>query len=381
MIERIEVVDARTVRFVTAYPFRAFERTMAHVSASILNPRMVERYGKSLGRSVEATSGSGPYRIVNWLRDQEVVLERNPRYWGPMGPTRTVVYRVIPEATSRALALEVGDADVITNVLPSDLKRFAAIPDLRVIRTPSIVARVFMFNCKRWPFTDRRVRQAISYALDRQVVADLFSGFATVSRGPLSPPVDGYANLGEIPYDPQRARTLLADAGLAGGFKTRIWTTPRYAFGVEMAEAVAAQLKKVGIQTSIEVVDPITFITRWRGVPPEDNPMEMFIMGIAARTAEADWSLRPHFLTQPTNENNYGYYSNAEFDDVIVRAMRERDPGMRQQLYRRAQEIVYLEDPAAVWLFDQDYAVAARRTVRGLTVSPLGIVTLEKAAK
>lgn len=381
MIDRIEVADQRTVRFVTAYPFRAFERTMAHVSGSILDVRALERYGKSFGRSAQTTSGVGPYRVARWIRDHEIVLERNANYWGPKPPTGTIVYRMVPEPAARALALEVDDVDVITNVLPSDLKRLASMPTLQVIRTPSIVGRVFMFNCRRWPYTDRRVRQAIIYAIDRRPIADMFSGFAAVSRGPLTPPVDGYVDLGEIPFDPQRARALLAEAGLAGGFKTGVWTTRRYTFGVEMAEAVAAQLRRVGIQASIEVVEPGTYISRYRGVPPEDNPMEIFILGIAARTAEADWSLRPHFLTQPTNENNYGYYSNAEFDDVIVRAMRENDTGMRKTLYRRAQEIVYLEDPAAAWLNDQDYAVAARRAVMDLTVSPLGIVTLEKATR
>jgi peptide/nickel transport system substrate-binding protein len=84
-------------------------------------------------------------------------------------------------------------------------------------------------------------------------------------------------------------------------------------------------------------------------------------------------------MTAPTNENNYGYYSNAEFDRVIQAAMRETDEGRRQTLYRRAQEIVYLEDPGAVWLFDNQYIVAARRGVEGVAPSPLGVVTFERA--
>ena len=102
-------------------------------------------------------------------------------------------------------------------------------------------------------------------------------------------------------------------------------------------------------------------------------------MGAGASTADADWGLRPIFRTAPTNENNYGYYSNTEFDTVIEAAMRETDPAKRQALYTRAQQIVYLEDPGAVWLFDTLYSVAARTAVRDLRPQALGVVTFERA--
>ena len=102
-------------------------------------------------------------------------------------------------------------------------------------------------------------------------------------------------------------------------------------------------------------------------------------MGAGASSADADWGLRPIFSTQERNVNNYGFYSNAEFDALIVEAMREIDPDRRRSLYRRAQEIVYLEDPGAVWLFDHYHIVGARARVADLTTSPLGLVTFEKA--
>ena len=189
----------------------------------------------------------------------------------------------------------------------------------------------------------------------------------------------GYVNLGEIPHDPEKARQLLAEAGYSDGFDITIATTPRYNQGVELAEVVTAQLAEVGIRATIDVVEWSTMVQLWGGLTPEENPQEMFIMGAGASTGDADLGLRPIFMTAPTNENNYGYYSNAEFDEVIQAAMREPGPDARQALYTRAQEIVYLEDPGAVWLFDRYYIVAARRAVRDVTVSPLGVVTLERA--
>ena len=366
-IERVDVVDDLTVNVVTRYPFGAFEPMMAHVSAAIV----------SVGNE---NSGTGPYKLRSWRKDLELVLERNEDYWGETGTLDTIVYRPIPEASSRVIALESGDVDVITQIPPADLKRLENDPDVVVNKTVSIGSQQFRFHCKRKPFTDPRVRKAISYAIDRRsILENLMPGMAEPSTGPLTPRIRGRADLGEIPYDTEKAKALLAEAGYPDGFSTRITTTPRYNMGVELAQAMAAQLAKVGIEAEIEVLEWGTIRQYWGGLLPEDCPLDIFIMGAGASSADADWGLRPIFRTQERNENNYGYYSNAEFDDLIERAMREIDPGPRNALYQRAQEIVYLEDPGALWLYDNYHVVATRANVASVTISPLGLVTFERA--
>lgn len=380
MIERVDAVAPLTVRIVTKYPFGAFEPTMAHVSAAIVSPGVARTHGKSFGSSADAVSGTGPYRVASWKKDQEVVLERFDGYWGTKGATRQIVYRPIPEAAARVLALESGDVDVISRIPATDIPRLEARSDIAVHKLPGVGAQQFRFNLAKKPFHDARVRQAISYAINRPaIVKNLVASFARPSTSALTSIMRGYTNLGEIPYDPDKAKQLLAAAGYPRGFKTKIATTPRYPMGVELAEAVAADLKKVGIDATIEVFDWATMVQFWAGLPPEKNPQEIFIMGAGASTADADWGLRPIFKTAPTNENNYGYYSNAEFDRVIEEAMRETDAARRQALYTRAQQIVYLEDPGAVWLFDTLYSVAARAAVDGLRPQALGVVTFERA--
>jgi len=381
MIDRVEAVDPLTVRFVTKYPFGAFEPTIAHVSSAIVSPTVAAAHGKAFGSSAAAVSGTGPYRVASWKKDQEVMLERFDGYWGTKGVTRQIVYRPIPEAAARVLALESGDVDVISRIPATDIPRLEARSDIEVHKLPGVGAQQFRFNLRKKPFDDPRVRQAISLAIDRQaIVRNLVSSFARPSTSALTPIMRGYTNLGEIPYDPEKARALLKAAGYPDGFATKIATTPRYPMGVELAEAVAADLKKVGITAAIEVYDWATMVQFWAGLPPEKNPQEIFIMGAGASTADADWGLRPIFRSAPTNENNYGYYSNAEFDRVIEAAMRETDPAKRQALYTRAQQIVYLEDPGAIWLFDTLYSVAARHAVTGVRPLPLGVVTFERAA-
>lgn len=379
-IDRVVVLDDDSVQIVTKYPFGAFEPMMAHVSAAIVSPAVAGAREGDFGYSPDATSGTGPYRVVRWRKDLELVLERNDDYWGEPGKLDAVVYRPIPEAASRIIALEAGDVDVITHVPPADLPRLEADPDVRITKTLSIGAQQFRFHCKREPYTDPRVRRAIAHAVDRRAIIDnLMPGMVEPSTGPLTPRIRGRADLGEFPYDPERARRLLAEAGYPDGFRTKITTTPRYNAGVELAQAVAAQLSKVGIEAEIEVLEWGTIRQYWGGLLPEDCPLEIFIMGAGASSADADWGLRPIFATQERNENNYGFYSNEEFDELILTAMREIDPEQRSALYRRAQEIVYLEDPGAIWVYDNYHVVGSRKNVAGLTTSPLGLVTFEKA--
>jgi peptide/nickel transport system substrate-binding protein len=380
MVDRVEVVDPLIVRIVTKYPFGAFEPTIAHVSAAIVSPTVSKTHGKAFGSSADAVSGTGPYRVASWKKDQEIVLARFDAYWGSKGKTAEIVYRPIPEAAARVLALESGDVDVISRVPATDIPRLEASADIAVHKLPGVGAQQFRFNLKKKPFDDTRVRQAISHAINREsIVKNLVASFGRPSTSALTPIMRGYTNLGGIKYDPEKARALLKEAGLPNGFRTKIATTPRYPMGVELAEAVSADLKKVGIDAAIEVYDWATMVQFWAGLPPEKNPQEIFIMGAGASTADADWGLRPIFKTAPTNENNYGYYSNAEFDRVIEAAMRETDATKRQALYTRAQQIVYLEDPGAVWIFDTLYSVAARRAVADLRPQALGVVTFERA--
>jgi ABC-type transport system substrate-binding protein len=380
VIETVEVVDDLTVRIVTRYPFGAFEPTMAHISANIVHPDLAGAHGPRFGTSPETTCGTGPYKLVRWRKDLEVVLERNDDYWGEKGKLERIIYRPLPEAASRVIALESGDVDVITQVPPADVARLEKMEDIVIQKELSIGAQQFRFHCQKDPFRDPRVRQAISYAVDRRAILEnLLPGLVIPSTGPLTPKIRGRADLGEIPYDSEKAKALLAEAGYPDGFQTTIHTTPRYLMGVEIAEALAAQLRQVGIESEIEVMEWGTIRQLWGGLAAEECPFNIFIMGAGASSADADWGLRPIFMTQSTNENNYGFYSNAEFDDVIMRAMREVDTEERNRLYRRAQEIVYLEDPGAIWLYDNYHVVAARKEIKDITTSALGVVTFEAA--
>jgi ABC-type transport system substrate-binding protein len=147
--------------------------------------------------------------------------------------------------------------------------------------------------------------------------------------------------------------------------------------GVELAEAVAADLKKVGIEAAIDVIEWGTMVTYWAGLPPEKNPQEIFIMGAGASTADADWGLRPISSERPDQREQLRLLLECGVRRAIEAAMRETDAGKRQAPTASADRVP--RGPGAVWLFDTLYVVASRSNVGGVTPSPLGAVTFQQA--
>jgi peptide/nickel transport system substrate-binding protein len=380
MISEVQVVDDFTVKFITTDPFGAFPAIMAHTSGGILSSQAISDFGKDLGTKAETTIGTGPYKIVSWKKDQEIVLERFDGYFGEKAITKTIIYRPIPEEASRVMALETGEVDVIQQIPANELKRLESVDGIEIIKKSSNGQRVFRFDLSTEPYDDPKVRQAISYAVNRQAILDfVVPGLGELSTSGLAKATWGYADLGTIPYDPEKSKKLLAEAGFPKGFKTKITTTSRYIQGVQLAEVIAEQLKEVGIEAEIDVKEWSTIVQEWGGLTKDEFNQGIFIMGAGPSTLDADWGLRPNYTTAETNEQNYGFYSNKEYDDVIKKAMKETNLEKRKELYKRAQEIFYLEDPAGVWLYDQYAIIAQKDTVKGVNVHPLSLITFEKA--
>ena len=377
MIARVNVIDSHTVAVVTAFPFGSFEATIANLDADIISPAALAKWGTQYGKSGDAAVGTGPFKLASWKKDLEIVLERNEDYWGSKPRIRRAIYRPVPDADAKVAALEAGDVDIINRIPAAVADRLEWNSGIVVRRRPTLSSYLLRFNNGRRPFNDRRVRQAISLAIDRRDIVDhLMPGTAAVPTGPLSTLVRNSARLGEIARDLPAARRLLREAGYPNGFKTRITTTARYTMGIELAEALEAQLKDVGIDAPIDVIERPIFMGGTATQRAADD-REMYIMTIASSTADADWGLRPRFLSSsPINQDRY---SNPEFDRVIMQAMTETDMEKRRALYKRAQQIVYLEDPPVLWLFENFNVTAARRQLRDLTLWPQNTVTFERA--
>lgn len=383
MFTAVEAPDPYTVTITTDGPYGPMESLMCNMSLGIMDADYIEKYGLDLGTSVEGENGTGPFKVVSWERDQEIVVERFDDYFGTPAKLQTVVYTIIPEAASRVIALETGEVDVIDKPTDEDLARLEAdTENFTVLRKPTISQRLFRFGCNDPIISNTKVRQAIVYAIDRQAIIDaLFTGSGYPSTAPLAPVTFGYSDLGEIEQDLELAKSLLAEAGYPDGFDTKIITTERYQNGIELAEIISQQLAQIGINAEIEVWEWSALSASWNGITADEFDQPIFIMGAGPSMRDADGGLRGLYTTSETglNDRNYGFYSNAEVDALIEQGMQETDQQKRVEIYKEAMEILYREDPVAFWLFDMYGLAITSSKVEGVTLSPISTITFENA--
>lgn len=383
MFTAVEAPDPYTVTITTDGPYGPMESLMCNMSLGIMDADYIEQYGLDLGTSAEGENGTGPFKVVSWERDQEIVVERFDDYFGTPAKLQTVVYTIIPEAASRVIALETGEVDVIDKPTDEDLARLEAdTENFTVLRKPTISQRLFRFGCNDPIISNTKVRQAIVYAIDRQAIIDaLFTGSAYPSTAPLAPVTFGYSDLGEIEQDLELAKSLLAEAGYPDGFDTKIITTERYQNGIELAEIISQQLAEIGINAKIEVWEWSALSASWNGITADEFDQPIFIMGAGPSMRDADGGLRGLYTTSETglNDRNYGFYSNAEVDALIEQGMQETDQQKRVEIYKEAMEILYREDPVAFWLFDMYGLAITSSKVEGVTLSPISTITFENA--
>ena len=383
MFTSVEAPDPYTVTITTDAPYGPMESLMCNMSLGIMDADYIEQYGLDLGTSAEGENGTGPFKVVSWERDQEIVVERFDEYFDTPAKLQTVVYTIIPEAASRVIALETGEVDVIDKPTDEDLARLEAdTENFTVLRKPTISQRLFRFGCNDPIISNTKVRQAIVYAIDRQAIIDaLFTGSGYPSTAPLAPVTFGYSDLGEIEQDLELAKSLLAEAGYPDGFDTKIITTERYQNGIELAEIISQQLAEIGINAEIEVWEWSALSASWNGITADEFDQPIFIMGAGPSMRDADGGLRGLYTTSETglNDRNYGFYSNAEVDSLIEQGMQETDQQKRVEIYKEAMEILYREDPVAFWLFDMYGLAITSSRVEGVTLSPISTITFENA--
>ncbi len=383
MFTAVEAPDPYTVTITTDAPYGPMESLMCNMSLGIMDADYIEQYGLDLGTSAAGENGTGPFKVVSWERDQEIVVERFDDYFGTPAKLQTVVYTIIPEAASRVIALETGEVDVIDKPTDEDLARLEAdTENFTVLRRPTISQRLFRFGCNDPIISNTKVRQAIVYAIDRQAIIDaLFTGSGYPSTAPLAPVTFGYSDLGEIEQDLELAKSLLAEAGYPDGFDTKIITTERYQNGIELAEIISQQLAEIGINAEIEVWEWSALSASWNGITADEFDQPIFIMGAGPSMRDADGGLRGLYTTSETglNDRNYGFYSNAEVDSLIEQGMQETDQQKRVEIYKEAMEILYREDPVAFWLFDMYGLAITSSKVEGVTLSPISTITFENA--
>jgi len=372
-ITDVKVIDDYTVAFTTAKPFAPLPSQVTMFNLAILSPTAISKYGKAYGQN---PAGTGPFKLESWKPGERVTLVRNDAYWGKKPVLERIEFRVVPEDSARVLQLLSGEVDVIANVPPMLLGRLKGNSSVQVLQETSFRTVLLGINHKIKPLDDIRVRRAIAHAVDtRALVEGVLGGIPKRGGGIEAPEIPGARkDLQPYQYDPALAKKLLAEAGFAEGFSTTLLTpTGRLLNDRQMAEAIQAQLRAVGIQVKIDSPDWPTFnsILNSKEAP-------LFLSSKGNPTGDLDLTM--HLVALSTGQMNFYNWKNPTVDGLIAEQRVATDPQQRQKLLSAIQQHDYDEIPAIVLFYDAQL-YAARKNVTGIRLQPNEVILFNDVRK
>jgi len=342
-IESIEVVDDYTVRFRLKYPDPAFLTYLAPWRNSfIVSEKAVEKYGEDFGFN---PIGTGPFIFEKWDPETgDVILKANPDYYGEKPKVDKVIYKVVEDPYTAYLALEKGEVDVVAldTSISGLLERAKANPNIVVYEKVSGGSLSLTFNLRHPILSDVRVRRAIAYAINKtEIVEGLLKGTVMEAKGFLSPAYIGYTDdLPTYPYDPEKAKQLLAEAGYPDGFEIDFYT-PSTGVMPKVATVIQEQLRKIGIKVNIRQMD----FAAWLEATVVTGKAELSFMPLGGRPPESVIIFTNLFSYDPNSDKptgiNFMWYSG--LTDLLSKMQREPDLEKRIELYRQAQ-VKIMED-------------------------------------
>lgn len=341
----IQVLDPHTIRITLTQPYAPFLSLMAMPAAHVVPREEIEKKGSGFS---EAPVGTGPWVFESWAHDDVLRLSANLRYHGGRPKTDGMEIRIIPETTTVIAELESGNIDwADLNEFPKpEYERFTGSPDWEsyVHTRPALVTYYLALNNSKEKFADARVRRALNYAVDVDMIAKaIYPGEMIVSHGPIPPGLPGYREDGE-PYghDPARARDLLAEAG-ATGITFDVYFRS-LALNQRFLEAVQANLADVGVTMNLQQRD-------WTAVRQamQQGELDAYLANWYADYPDAENFLYPLFFSGMAGAGgNAAFYSNAAVDSLILQARRTLEDDTRITMYARADSLIQADAP---WIF------------------------------
>ena len=343
-IEAVQVLSPLSLRIITKKPDPLMPVRMAQMGGYIYPARFAtDEATKELARR---PVGSGAYRFVEWIKDDRLVMEVNRDWWGWGGKppaVERVVWKPIPDDFARISALQRGEVDIITNVPPDQMRI------IKTLTVPATRTVTFWINTTQPPLSDKRVRQALHYAMDvPSIVKNLYAGQGKPFSGGLADTDFGYnPALKPYPYEPERARKLLADAGHGGGIDVTLYAGHGTMVNdKQLLEALADMWSRVGIRTKVQMMEMAQRqkINNERTLPPHG----LLLINPQSTLLDADGSLWRLF--HPTGFGGKYWSGNQpgqRFHELMEQARYSLDPKKRRTLYTEATQIIHEDKP---WL-------------------------------
>jgi len=358
LVKEVRILDPQTVAITLLYP-----RPQQFALVKIVSPQALTRNDLQLTRT---PVGTGPFRLERWDHDR-IILTPFDESWQGRPHVSQVVFPFVPETQVAMSRLEAGDFDLVSEVPPNLFERLAANPSLRLVKVGGLNLRFLGMQLERPTLQDRRVREAIARAVDRERLATyLGRGAMLPARGPLPPASLGYdPQIRQPAHDPRRARELLQKAGVEGSLTLRLLYNASLEDWSEVVQAIRSDLRKVGI--TVELVGA----PDWKSFHQErrKGQHDLYLYAWFVSTPDPERFLIPLF--QSKSPDNFGHFSSTKVDDLLVQAHQPMDDTRRLRLYREATRLIVNEVPA-VFLFHQISIAAYHARVAGLTLSIYG---------
>jgi peptide/nickel transport system substrate-binding protein len=344
-VKEVKVIDDYTVALRTEKPYAPLVANLALWLCPILSPTAIEKYKEDIGRN---PVGTGPFKFVRWVKDDQIILERNDQYWGQKPHLDRIILKSIPEVSARFMALQSGAVDLADDLDPDSIQMAKSNPNFNIVERPSVNVGYLAINTKKPILSNKLVRQAISHAIDKQtIIKAIFSGLAIPAKNPFPPSIWGYNDkIVDYDYNPQKAKELLAKAGHPNGFSLELWAMPvSRAYmpePVKTAELIQAYLAAVGINAKIVRQEWGVYIDK-----TSKGEHDLCMFGWLGGNADPDnflFGLLSSDNAKPPAAN-VAFFENAEFDTLVKQAQVVFDKQKRTALYLKAQEIVHDEAP------------------------------------
>ena len=355
LVKEVQVVDDFAVRFLTKQPWPNLIDSASLTNSLIMPAKALRELGPA--KLAEKPIGTGPFRFVEWKRDERLVLERNPDYWqGPADVSR-VTFRFIPEFSARMAALLSGEIDIMKDVPPHAVEAVERSGRARLRSTVSSrINYLALVNLKPGPMQDVRVRRAMNHAVDvDELIKQVLKGRATRMCGPMAPANVDYAPVECYKHDQARALALLKEVGQDPAKLELTLDTPsgRYPLDKDVSLAIAAQLQRLGIKVNVVVNEWGTHLDKIKN----RNTGDMFFLGWGP-ALHGQGTMQPLFLADQTYAS---YGNNAMLSEKISRASTLLDPKARAEAYAELQRLVHDEAPwVFLWQQHDLYGVAGR---------------------
>lgn len=347
-------VDDYTVHVVSDDPYPIMLQLLCKGGAAVLPKAYFEENGEEAW--LANPIGSGPYQLTEYVKDDHVTLVPFADYYGEQNPDwEEVIFRVVPESSTRVGELIAGNVDAVNMVIPTEWERVNGNEGTAVVNGPSTRVYQLALKTDKGPTADLRVRQAIDLAIDDKTIVDtILQGAGTPMLTRVPSGVNGCNEdlVGKYNYDPERAKELLAEAGYPDGFSMKIEApTGRYTMDAEISQAIVAMLSQVGITVDLQLLESSAYSNVFSAHSAEDGFMTCFGLGFF----DASYGMIGYFGVNTSGESNW---NNQEYIDMYYEAEFNMNEEERTQLFQEMQQMVADEVPyAIICQIDNSYGV------------------------